>query len=95
MQINGKKRAMLSSVEDWTKFTSEARSFPYAQNGGVNSYCRLFLILQINQWMTDMASKFPNLVTLFNISQSYEGRNITAMKVRRDGVDESRMCAIA
>lgn len=38
-------------------------------------------MLQINYWMEDMAARFPKRVSLFNISTSYEGRKIVAMKV--------------
>ncbi|XP_064611669.1 carboxypeptidase B-like [Liolophura sinensis] len=37
--------------------------------------------IDINYWMQDMAARFPKRASLFNISTSYEGRKIVAMKI--------------
>ncbi|XP_064611670.1 carboxypeptidase B-like [Liolophura sinensis] len=36
---------------------------------------------EINNWMLYMAANFPHLVSLINVTTSYEGRNIMAIKV--------------
>lgn len=36
---------------------------------------------EINSWMNNIENEFPKLVTIFNVSRSYQQRDIRAMKI--------------
>lgn len=44
-------------------------------------YSKYHTLDDINQWMKDLKTQYPELVTVFNVSKSYEGRDIYAFKI--------------
>nr|ARR97170.1 carboxypeptidase B-like [Haliotis discus discus] len=36
---------------------------------------------EVNQWITDIAAEYPNLVSVITASQTYEGRNVRGLKI--------------
>lgn len=44
-------------------------------------YGKYHTLDEINDWMNDLENQYPKLVTVFNVSRSYQKRNIYAMKI--------------
>ncbi|CAF0753682.1 unnamed protein product [Brachionus calyciflorus] len=44
-------------------------------------YGKYHTLDEISNWMNDTQKAYPKLVTIFNVSRSYEGRTINAMKI--------------
>lgn len=44
-------------------------------------YSKYHRLDEINHWMNDIEAAYPKYVTLFNVSRSYQGRDIYAMKI--------------
>ncbi|XP_064611853.1 carboxypeptidase B-like [Liolophura sinensis] len=53
-------------------------------------YSKYHPLSDVNAWMEQMANSYSNRVELFNISSSYEGRTITAMKITGANSSDSR-----
>lgn len=45
------------------------------------NYTKYHTLDEINQWMLDLQKEYPQLVTILNITRSYEGRDIYAIKI--------------
>ncbi|XP_052122481.1 zinc carboxypeptidase-like [Frankliniella occidentalis] len=45
---------------------------------------------EIEQYLAELAAKYPKLVTLHSVGKSYEGRNMTAIRVSLDGGNAPR-----
>lgn len=48
-------------------------------------YGKYHTLEEVSKWMSDIQAQYPRLVTTFNVSRSYEGRIINAMKISVPG----------
>ncbi|XP_064611918.1 carboxypeptidase B-like [Liolophura sinensis] len=72
------------TIKDLQQNIDEEESL-YTQNSFADlkdfDYSKYHPLSEVNAWMEQIAAKYPERVTLFNISSSYEGRTIRAMKI--------------
>jgi hypothetical protein len=52
-----------------------------SSSDGDFDYGKYHTLDEINDWMNDLENQYPKLVTVFNVSRSYQKRNIYAMKI--------------
>ena len=50
-------------------------------SGADFDYGKYHTLDEINHWMNDLESAYPKLVTVFNVSRSYQKRDIYALKI--------------
>jgi len=44
-------------------------------------YGKYHTLDEINHWMNDLEAQYPKIITIFNVSRSYQSRDIYAMKI--------------
>ena len=69
------------TINDVGSFIKNQIELNYKNESDNFDYGKYHTLDEINHWMNDLETQYPKFVTVFNVSRSYQGRDIYAIKI--------------
>lgn len=79
-QMGFRTTVMIEDIQEVLDEQNAARSKKIRSQDPFD-YSKYHELTDINSWMTDMANTYKDMVTMFNVTQSYEGRQMMGIKI--------------